>query len=98
MEAALEYVFGASFKAANLPHILGWRPPSPGTCVKEGHTVSRAMVMQVSHRECPAGMYSSIPFGLAQCSVELPYVFMQCLFFGVISYWMIGFEPSAGMS
>jgi len=41
---------------------------------------------QVSHRECPAGMYSSIPFGLAQCTVELPYVFVQCLLFGIISY------------
>lgn len=51
---------------------------------------------QVSHRECPAGMYSSIPFGLAQCTVELPYVFLQCLLFGVISYWMIAFEASAG--
>ncbi len=41
-------------------------------------------------------MYSSVPFGLAQCTVELPYVFIQCLLFGVISYWMISFEASAG--
>ena len=54
------------------------------------------MLMQVSHRECTSGMYSSIPFGLAQCTIELPYVFIQCLLFGVISYWMISFEASAG--
>ena len=41
-------------------------------------------------------MYSSIPFGLAQCTVELPYVLAQCLLFGTISYWMISFQPSAG--
>lgn len=42
-------------------------------------------------------MYSSIPFGLAQCTVELPYVFVQCLLFGIISYWMIAFEATAGI-
>ena len=41
-------------------------------------------------------MYSSIPFGLAQCTVELPYVLAQCFLFGTISYWMISFQPSAG--
>lgn len=41
-------------------------------------------------------MYSSVPFGLAQCTVELPYVLAQCLLFGTISYWMIAFEADAG--
>ena len=31
----------------------------------------------VSYRERAAGMYSSLPFGLACCIVELPYIFVQ---------------------
>ena len=52
--------------------------------------------MQVSHREHPAGLYSSIPFGLAAFTVELPYVLAQCLLFSIISYFLIGFEATAG--
>ena len=61
------------------------------------HITKVMRLMQVSHRECTSGMYSSVPFGLAQCTVELPYVFLQCLLFGIISYWMISFEASAGV-
>lgn len=31
----------------------------------------------VSYRETAAGMYSSLPFALAACTVELPYIFLQ---------------------
>ena len=31
----------------------------------------------VSYRETAAGMYSPLPFGLAACTVELPYIFVQ---------------------
>ena len=31
----------------------------------------------VSYRESAAGMYSSLPFALAACTVEVPYIFLQ---------------------
>ncbi|KDO73303.1 hypothetical protein CISIN_1g000860mg [Citrus sinensis] len=46
----------------------------------------------VFYREKAAGMYSPIPFAAAQGLVEIPYVFVQTLLFGVITYFMVNFE------
>lgn len=48
----------------------------------------------VSYRETAAGMYSSLPFALSACTVEVPYILAQSILFCIISYWMIGFEAS----
>jgi ABC-type multidrug transport system permease subunit len=49
----------------------------------------------VSYRETAAGMYSSLPFALSACAVEVPYILTQSILFCIISYWMIGFEATA---
>ncbi|XP_020269449.1 ABC transporter G family member 36-like [Asparagus officinalis] len=46
----------------------------------------------VFYRERAAGMYSAFPYSFAQIAIELPYVFVQALMYGVIVYAMIGFE------
>ncbi|XP_045830146.1 pleiotropic drug resistance protein 1-like [Trifolium pratense] len=46
----------------------------------------------VFYREKAAGMYSALPYALAQVVIELPYIFVQALSYGVIVYAMIGFE------
>ncbi|GKV35642.1 hypothetical protein SLEP1_g43885 [Rubroshorea leprosula] len=40
-------------------------------------------------------MYSSLPYALAQVLIELPYVFVQALIYGVIVYAMMKFEWTA---
>jgi ABC-type multidrug transport system permease subunit len=49
----------------------------------------------VFYREKAAGMYSAIPYALAQLLVEIPYVLVQVLLYATISYAMIGFEWTA---
>ncbi|XP_055832839.1 ABC transporter G family member 31-like isoform X1 [Solanum dulcamara] len=49
----------------------------------------------VFYREKAAGMYSPLPYAVAQGLVEIPYIFMQTLLFGIISYLMINFERTA---
>ncbi|CAK8561051.1 unnamed protein product [Lathyrus sativus] len=46
----------------------------------------------VFYRERAAGMYSDFPYAFAQVVIELPYVFVQALVYGLIVYAMIGFE------
>ncbi|KAE8055599.1 hypothetical protein FH972_012428 [Carpinus fangiana] len=46
----------------------------------------------VFYRERAAGMYSSIADAAAQGLVEIPYIVMQTLIYGVITYFMINFE------
>ncbi|KAK4372799.1 hypothetical protein RND71_008183 [Anisodus tanguticus] len=46
-------------------------------------------------REKAAGMYSAIPYAFGQVLIEIPYVFVQSVFYGVIVYAMIGFEWTA---
>ncbi|KAL4180879.1 hypothetical protein AMTRI_Chr12g234550 [Amborella trichopoda] len=46
----------------------------------------------VFYRERAAGMFSALPYALAQVLVELPYVFVQTAVYGVVVYCMIGFE------
>ena len=52
--------------------------------------------VQVYYRERAAGMYSAVPFGLAQSIVEEPFLIVQTVLYGAITYWMIGFQASAG--
>ncbi len=51
----------------------------------------------VYHRERAAGMYAAMPYALAQGDVEIPYLVVQALLWSVITYWMFGFEASAGI-
>ncbi|KAJ6414598.1 hypothetical protein OIU84_003573 [Salix udensis] len=54
-----------------------------------------AVERTVFYREKAAGLYSSMPYALAQILIELPYIFTQSLVYGVIVYAMIGFEWTA---
>ncbi|KAL4324340.1 hypothetical protein GQ457_11G016110 [Hibiscus cannabinus] len=49
----------------------------------------------VMYRERFAGMYSSWAYALAQVAIEVPYLFIQTLLFGMITYTMIGYYGSA---
>nr|XP_043617466.1 ABC transporter G family member 29-like [Erigeron canadensis] len=49
----------------------------------------------VFYRERAAGMYSSLPYAMAQVLVEIPYVFLQCTYYSCIVYTMISFEWTA---
>ncbi|KAJ0076376.1 hypothetical protein Patl1_34377 [Pistacia atlantica] len=46
----------------------------------------------VFYRERAAGMYSALPYALAEVLIEIPYTFQQALTYGVIVYTMMGFE------
>ncbi|KAL6524145.1 ABC transporter G member 32 [Orobanche minor] len=48
----------------------------------------------VSYRERAAGMYSALPFALAQVAVEFPYVCVQSLIYSTIFYFMAAFESN----
>eukprot|EP01018_Ginkgo_biloba_P004077 Gb_33043 [translate_table: standard] len=49
----------------------------------------------VSCRERAAGMYSALPYAFAQVAIEIPYIFVQALIYGILVYAMIGFERTA---
>jgi ABC-type multidrug transport system ATPase subunit len=49
----------------------------------------------VFYREKAAGMYSAIPYALAQILIEIPYVLVQSILYAGITYSMIGFEWTA---
>ncbi|KAJ7530183.1 hypothetical protein O6H91_15G083600 [Diphasiastrum complanatum] len=49
----------------------------------------------VFYRERAAGMYSALPYALAQVVIEIPYVLFQTLLYGLITYSMIHFEWTA---
>ncbi|XP_056166149.1 pleiotropic drug resistance protein 1-like isoform X1 [Syzygium oleosum] len=51
-----------------------------------------AVERTVFYRERAAGMYSALPYALAQVLIEVPYVLVQAISYGVIVYAMIGFE------
>uniref|UniRef100_A0ACD5VEC7 Uncharacterized protein n=1 Tax=Avena sativa TaxID=4498 RepID=A0ACD5VEC7_AVESA len=51
-----------------------------------------AVERTVFYRERAAGMYSALPYAFGQVVVELPYVLVQSLLYGVIVYAMIGFQ------
>ncbi|KAK4489207.1 hypothetical protein RD792_005002 [Penstemon davidsonii] len=49
----------------------------------------------VFYRERAAGMYSALPYAMAQVTVEIPYVLFQATHFTFIVYGMVGFEWTA---
>ncbi|KAJ4958314.1 hypothetical protein NE237_025425 [Protea cynaroides] len=51
-----------------------------------------AIERAVFYRERAAGMYSALPYTFAQVVIEIPYIFLQALIYGVIVYSMIGFH------
>ncbi|CAN4076595.1 unnamed protein product [Withania somnifera] len=51
-----------------------------------------AIERTVFYRERAAGMYSALPYAFGQVMIELPYIFIQTIIYGVIVYAMIGFE------
>ncbi|KAG8371495.1 hypothetical protein BUALT_Bualt13G0093600 [Buddleja alternifolia] len=50
----------------------------------------------VFYREKAAGMYSPFPFAFAQGLVEIPYILVQTIVYGIITYFMINFDRTAG--
>lgn len=54
-----------------------------------------AIERTVFYRERAAGMYSALPYAFGQVAIELPYVLIQSLIYGVLVYAMIGFEWTA---
>ncbi|MBA0728953.1 hypothetical protein Golax_022507 [Gossypium laxum] len=51
-----------------------------------------AVERTVFYRERAAGMYSAMPYAIAQVLIEIPYIFVQACVYGLIVYAMIGFE------
>ncbi|XP_058074641.1 ABC transporter G family member 39-like [Magnolia sinica] len=51
-----------------------------------------AVERTVFYRERAAGMYSALPYAFAQVAIEVPYIFVQTVVYGVIVYAMIGFD------
>ncbi|KAJ0554077.1 putative ABC-type sulfate transporter [Helianthus annuus] len=62
--------------------------------VNNASTVQPVIAIErtVFYRERAAGMYSAIPYAIAQGLVEIPYVASQTIVYGVITYFMINFE------
>ncbi|XP_061980777.1 ABC transporter G family member 31 [Populus nigra] len=50
----------------------------------------------VFYREKAAGMYSPLSYAVAQGLVEIPYILVQTILYGVITYFMVDFERTAG--
>ncbi|XP_008786438.3 ABC transporter G family member 45-like [Phoenix dactylifera] len=46
----------------------------------------------VFYRERAAGMFSSMPYAIAQVAIEIPYIIIQVFIFSLIVYPMMGFE------
>ncbi|XP_030971325.1 pleiotropic drug resistance protein 1-like [Quercus lobata] len=62
--------------------------------VQNASTVQPVVAVErvVFYRERAAGMYSALPYAFAQVVIELPYIFVQAVVYGVIVYSMIGFQ------
>uniref|UniRef100_A0A7N1A3M5 ABC transporter domain-containing protein n=2 Tax=Kalanchoe fedtschenkoi TaxID=63787 RepID=A0A7N1A3M5_KALFE len=54
-----------------------------------------AIERTVFYRERAAGMYSALPYAIAQVVVEIPYVLLQTSLYCAIIYAMVGFEWTA---
>ncbi|KAJ6348196.1 hypothetical protein OIU76_004634 [Salix suchowensis] len=54
-----------------------------------------AVERTVFYREKAAGMYSALPYAIAQVVCEIPYVFVQTTYYTVIVYAMVAFEWTA---
>ncbi|XP_051142945.1 ABC transporter G family member 31-like isoform X2 [Andrographis paniculata] len=55
-----------------------------------------AIERSVFYREKAAGMYSPVPFALAQGLVEFPYILVQTVIYTIITYFMMNYERTAG--
>ncbi|KAL5697556.1 ABC transporter G member 36 [Ranunculus cassubicifolius] len=51
-----------------------------------------AIERTVFYRETAAGMYSALPYALAQVICEIPYVFFQTTYYTLIVYAMVSFQ------
>ncbi|OAY53076.1 ABC transporter G family member 36 isoform X3 [Manihot esculenta] len=51
-----------------------------------------AVERTVFYRERAAGMYSALPYALAQVIVEIPYIFVQTVYYSLIVYVTVSFE------
>ncbi|XP_058074190.1 ABC transporter G family member 42-like [Magnolia sinica] len=51
-----------------------------------------AIERTVFYRERAAGMYSALPYALAQVIMEIPYVFVQTTYYTLIVYAMVSFQ------
>ncbi|KAI9122317.1 hypothetical protein K1719_007006 [Acacia pycnantha] len=62
--------------------------------IKNANAVQPVVAVErtVFYRERAAGMYSPLPYACAQVLIELPYVLLQAVVYGIIVYAMIGFE------
>ena len=54
-----------------------------------------AVERTVFYREKAAGMYSALPYAMAQVISEIPYVFAQTTYYTLIIYAMVAFEWTA---
>ncbi|XP_027084814.1 pleiotropic drug resistance protein 1-like [Coffea arabica] len=54
-----------------------------------------AIERTVFYRERAAGMYSALSYAFGQIVIELPYILVQTIIYGVLVYAMIGFEWTA---
>ncbi|XP_043709750.1 ABC transporter G family member 42-like [Telopea speciosissima] len=54
-----------------------------------------AIERTVFYRERAAGMYSALPYAIAQVVTEIPYVFVQTTYYTAIVYAMVSFEWTA---
>ncbi|XP_077218109.1 ABC transporter G family member 42-like [Tasmannia lanceolata] len=54
-----------------------------------------AIERTVFYREKAAGMYSALPYAIAQVIIEIPYIFVQTTYYSVIVYAMVSFEWTA---
>ncbi|PSR86164.1 ABC transporter G family member 31 like [Actinidia chinensis var. chinensis] len=50
----------------------------------------------VFYRERAAGMYAPFPYAASQALVEIPYIAVQTILFGIITYFMMDFERTIG--
>nr|XP_043635485.1 ABC transporter G family member 31 [Erigeron canadensis] len=66
--------------------------------VNNSSTVQPVIAIErtVFYRERAAGMYSAIPYAMAQGLVEIPYIATQTIVYGITTYFMINFERTAG--
>eukprot|EP00257_Ricinus_communis_P024854 XP_025012268.1 pleiotropic drug resistance protein 1 isoform X5 [Ricinus communis] len=51
-----------------------------------------AIERTVFYRERAAGMYSALAYAFGQVMIEVPYILIQTIIYGVIVYAMVGFE------
>ncbi|KAF3327955.1 ABC1 protein-like protein [Carex littledalei] len=78
------------FASFSLPWLLFYWDQYSGNSEKK-----LSIERTVFYRERAAGMYSALPYAFGQAVIELPYVPVQALAYGVVVYAMIGYEWTA---